>query len=98
MLLVDDFGHITEPLLRSAYVEALYRADDFEFERLTQSFWVELIYKVVTSKSSEALLEKFPVSAEDPTFRRPAVPFECTAADGSSSCGPGTIRFPRNGC
>eukprot|EP01034_Spumella_vulgaris_P023973 gene23973-30259_t len=35
-LLLVDFDEITPLLLRTAYVEALYRADDFEFERLTQ--------------------------------------------------------------
>eukprot|EP01034_Spumella_vulgaris_P022823 gene22823-28996_t len=35
-LLVEDFDQVTPELLRTAYVEALYRADDFEFERLTQ--------------------------------------------------------------
>jgi hypothetical protein len=38
-LLLDDFDVITEPLLRSAYVEAMYRADEFEFERLRMSYW-----------------------------------------------------------
>ena len=91
---MDDFKDITEPLLRSAYVEALYNHKEFEFERLTQSYWLKFIYGVARSRSSAWLLEKFPMSAEAEGFRRPAVPFKCH----DTSCGPGTIRTPLESC
>lgn len=40
VLLLDDFSHITSDLLRTAYVEALYHVNTFQFEKLTQSFWI----------------------------------------------------------
>lgn len=49
VLLVDDFADITPDLLRTAYVEAVYRAGDFEFERLKQSFWWSVIMNVSAS-------------------------------------------------
>ena len=43
-LLVEDFSDVTPALLTGRpYVEAVYRADEFEFERLTQSFWYNVI-------------------------------------------------------
>jgi hypothetical protein len=39
VLLLDDFSHISSELLRSAYVEAIYHVNRFQFEKLTQSFW-----------------------------------------------------------
>jgi hypothetical protein len=57
-LLVDDFDEVTPELLRAAYVEALYRVDEFEFERLTQSFWHALIGKVARSTSPQPLFDK----------------------------------------
>ena len=56
-LLVDDFSELTPELLRTAYVEALYRVDEFEFERLTQSYWHALIGKVSDSMSTQPLLD-----------------------------------------
>jgi hypothetical protein len=60
-LLVDDFDDVTPELLHSAYVEALYRADDFEFNRLKQSFWWDVIYNVSVSMSIDPLLHFFPM-------------------------------------
>ena len=36
-LTVEDFAVITPELLRDAYIEAVYRAEEFEYTRLTQS-------------------------------------------------------------
>ena len=94
-LLVDDFYDINPELLRSAYVEAMYRADDFEFERLTQSFWFSVVANVSSSKSTQPMLDKFPMQAEDLTFTRPRVPFDCHK---TKSCGKGTKRVPENSC
>lgn len=42
VLLLDDFAEISPFIVRQAYVEALYRADDWEYERITQRFEVNL--------------------------------------------------------
>lgn len=36
-LTVEDFAVITPEMLRDAYVEAIYRAEEFEYTRLTQT-------------------------------------------------------------
>jgi hypothetical protein len=94
-LLVEDFDEITPELLRSAYVEALYRVNEFEFERLTQSFWYSVIYNVSDSHSVQPMLDKFPMRAELPNFARPKVPYSCSNA---GTCGAGTKRTPKNYC
>ena len=100
VLLVDDFADVTPLLLRTAYVEAVYRAEghEFEFQRLTQSWWFSFIMRVARAQTTDAVLESFPLEAEDPTFTRPAVPFVCEEKDGKSNCGEGTKRTPRNSC
>ena len=94
-LLVEDFYEITPELLLSAYTEAIYRADEFEFERLTQSFWYGVIANVSYSKSTQPMLDKFPMKAEIPNFARPKVPYACSNL---GTCGKGTKRTPRNYC
>ena len=94
-MLVDDFDEVTPELLREAYVEALYRAEDFEFERLTQSFWWSVISQVSRTKSVEPMLEKFPMEAVDVTFTRPRIPYECGK---TNTCGPNTKRTPKTSC
>ena len=94
-LLVEDFDEVTPELLRTAYVEALYRADDFEFERLTQSFWWSFIANVSVTMSTQTVLDKFPPQSEDPSFARPFVPFDCWK---TNSCGVGTKRIPKSSC
>ena len=44
-LLVDDFASITPALIRRAYVEALYHADEWEYERLSRKWYNDLIYQ-----------------------------------------------------
>ena len=94
VLLVEDFMDITPELLKTAYIEAVYRVDDFEFERLKQSFWWSVIMNVSLTQSIQPLLDKFPMRAEDPTFTRPRVPFTCP----HGGCGPGTKRTPKYSC
>ncbi len=94
-LLLEDFDEITPSLLRTAYVEALYRADDFEFERLTQSFWWSVIANVSVSQDVNTLLSRFPMEAEEPRFSRPRVPYDCGKTD---TCGRGTNRTPKKSC
>ena len=55
---MDDFSELTPELLRTAYVEALYRVNEFEFERLTQSYWHALIGKVAHTSSSQPVFDK----------------------------------------
>ena len=98
-LLVEDFDEVTPSLLRAAYVEALYRAEagEFEFERLTQSFWWTFVMNVSTSMSQDAISAKFPPSqSEDAGFARPRVPFDCGVK--GERCGPGTKRTPATSC
>jgi len=47
-LLVDDFAELTPFIIRQAYVEAIYRADSWEYKRITTNWWQSLIYKVLT--------------------------------------------------
>ena len=94
-LLVDDFDDVTPDLLRSAYVEALYRADDFEFERLTQGYWNTIIANVSTTMSTQTLLDKFPMIAEKKNFARPLIPYPCGI---TGTCGNGTKDIPKSSC
>ena len=50
VLILEDYAQISETLLRQAYIEAIYRANnnEWEFERLTQRWWHHLIYTVLT--------------------------------------------------
>ena len=95
---MEDFDEVTPGLLRAAYVEALYRANagQFEFERLTQSFWWAFVMNVSTSISQDAISAKFPPEAEDGGVARPLVPYSC--GEGGKRCGPGTKRTPRSSC
>jgi hypothetical protein len=95
VLLVEDFSELNENLLRTAYLEALYYAKEFEFERLTQSFWWSVVANVSSSKSHQVLLDKFPMEAELPNFHRPFVRYSCGVTD---SCGPGVKRIPKEEC
>ena len=94
-MLVDDFADVNPQMLRKAYVEAVYRAPDFEFERLTQSFWWNVIYNVSRSRSVRPMLDKFPYEAEESSFTRPRVPYACGK---TGTCGPGTKRIPKESC
>lgn len=93
VLLVNDFAEVTPLLLRQAYIEAVYRADEFQFQRLTQSYWYSFIMRVAKQQRVETILESFP-AVEDPTFTRPAVPYSCDAG----RCGTGTKHPPAISC
>lgn len=94
-LLVDDFYDVTPQLLRTAYLEALYRAKEFEFQRLTMSYWFSVLANVSVSMSTQPFLDAFPMAAEDLSFTRPREPYDCGKTD---SCGPGTKRTPKMSC
>ncbi len=108
VLLVEDFADINESMLRQAYVEALYIALDpchddprlyrtpkcmtFEMERMTWSYWEELIWEASLTRSMDAMLVKHPMNATDTGFTRPLVPFSY------ESSGPGTKKVPKKSC
>lgn len=94
-LLVEDFDEVTPELLRVAYLEAVYRAKEFEFRRLTQSFWFSVIANVSASQSVQPMLDLFPMKAEDPNFTRPREPYECGK---TNTCGKGSKRTPKSSC
>lgn len=112
VLLVEDFAAITEAMLRQAYAQAIYIALDpcgddlnqygsprcmtFEYERMTTSYWENLIWEVSRTRSLDPVLRQHPMKATDITFTRPLVPFSC-GADGGC-CGEGTRRVPRRSC
>jgi hypothetical protein len=95
VLFVEDFDDVRPELLRSAYVEAMYRKDEFEYGRLKMSYWWGVLLNVSASRSTRPLLDAFPMEAEDPIFTRPAIPFNCWK---TNSCGPGTKRIPKKSC
>ena len=95
VLLVDDFYDITPELLRSAYVEAVYRRKEFEFERLRQSYWYSVIYNVSVTGHAGPMLDKFPMEAEKRGFIRPFEPFYC--GRNFENCG-SPILTPEHSC
>ncbi len=94
-LLVEDFDLVTPELLRSAYVEAIYYADDFNYEKLTQSYWYGAIYNISASMRVSTITDMFPMHATDPNFGRAREPYSCSH---TNTCGPGTRRIPKTSC
>lgn len=95
-MFVDDFSDVTPTLLHTAYVEAMYRVDEFEFERLQQSFWNNVIFNVSRTRSASHMIDKFPMRAEDQSFTRPLESFYCGAK--GEKCGLNTKRIPKKMC
>lgn len=93
-LLLDDYADLTEHVVRQAYVEALYRAEEWEYARMTQRWYEGLMYEVAEAASIEPLLRLHPITAEDATFTRPLIPFTCPEGE----CGEGTKRTPSKSC
>jgi hypothetical protein len=110
-LIVDDFADVSTDLLRQAYVDALYHADEFEFHRLRQSYWEELLFRSSAEQSIDFMLSQHPMEAEDPAFTRPRERYDCgwvkqqeASARGpydvytTPFCGAGTKRIPLQSC
>ena len=95
VLLVDDFAYVNPEIIHSAYLEALYRRDEWEYYRLTKRFWKKLITGVAKAKDNRLLLDLFPMKAMDEGFTRPLFAFNCEEMGG---CGPGTKRTPKKYC
>ena len=68
VLLVDDFIDVTPMLLRQAYIESIYQVEHFDFRRLTQSYWDELILRTSNSQSNKYFFEQFPAFLEPTIF------------------------------
>jgi len=96
-LFLEDFAELTPALLRQAYVEALYRADEFEYERLRQSWWFGFIGNVSATMSVDTIIDKFPMEAEEQGFARPREPYDCGRTN-PHTCGEGTKRTPARSC
>ena len=60
---MDDFADLTPELVRAAYVEALYRIDDWEYDRITLRWWERLIYEVAEAGDSEPLQRLHPMKS-----------------------------------
>ena len=63
-LLVEDLSEVTLELLRQAYVEAVYRADEFEFERHLVELLVQRHNQRVDDKEHSAYAGQFSVSQD----------------------------------
>ncbi len=95
-LVVDDFAYVTPDLVHSAYVEAIYRADEWEYERLTLPFWKNMMREASESESSEPFFRRFPIESVLKGFIRPQFPFDC---DKMGGCGKEiTSRTPKEYC
>lgn len=93
---MDDFADVTPDLIHSAYIEAVYREDEWEYERLTLPFWKDMIRQASESQSSDPFFHRFPMKSVLKGFIRPLFPFNCKAMGG---CGPEvTARMPREYC
>ena len=102
-LLVDDFADISPQLLRQAYIEAVYRAPDFEYFRLKQSYWANMLFNVSRAGTLDPMLQAHPMEAEDLGFTRPRERYDCGIGKSSVNsagplCGPGTKRIPAESC
>lgn len=64
-LVVDDFSYVTPDLVYSAYVEAVYRQDEWEYERLTLPFWKDLMRNASVAQSSDVFYRHFPKRTGD---------------------------------
>jgi hypothetical protein len=95
VLFVDDYADLTAELIREAYVEAIYRADEWEYERLTMKFWRDTVFEVARTEDISFFMNRHPMKAIDPTFTRPLVYYNCEQMGG---CGPNTKRTPKNIC
>lgn len=57
---MDDFADVTPDLVAQAYVEAVYHADEWQYERLTLPFWKDMIRKASVDMSSDVFFHHFP--------------------------------------
>ena len=60
---MDDFADLTPEIIHQAYVEAVYREDEWEYERLTLPFWKNMIKQASESQSSDIFYHHFPLKS-----------------------------------
>ncbi len=60
---MDDYADLTADMIREAYVEAIYRADEWEYERLTMKFWRDTVFEVAKTENTSIVLERHPMKA-----------------------------------
>ena len=46
VLLLDDFADVSPEVVRQAYIEALYRVEEWEYTRITEKHWVTILKEV----------------------------------------------------
>jgi hypothetical protein len=89
---------LTPRLVRQAYVEALYHAalGRWDYRRITQKWWEDLLFDVSLAKNSSILMERhpMPILPLGIPFSRPLIPYECP----KGGCGEGTHRTPIESC
>jgi hypothetical protein len=61
ILLDSPANSLTSTLAAQAYVEALYRAEEFEYARITKAWYQRLIYKVSELSSASLLHRQHPI-------------------------------------
>ncbi|RYY85489.1 hypothetical protein EON63_07405 [archaeon] len=95
-LFVDDFFDVNPTLLHSAYVEAIYRSlrGEWEYHRLTQSYWFNVLLNVSVHKSPLPYIHSHPLIEDG--LSRPRQRFDC--GEGGKGCGHGTRRIPKQSC
>ena len=60
---MDDFAELTPALIQGAYVEALYRIDEWEYQRLTFAWWERLLYQTSVDGNNDYLMRNHPMDA-----------------------------------
>lgn len=50
-------------MIQIAYIEAIYRIDEWDYNRLTSRHWRDLIFQTAASESLDYVLQKHPMSA-----------------------------------
>lgn len=95
-LLVDDYSEVTPLMVRTAYIEAIYHADEWEYERLTRKFWENVIKSVAAASSTDEMMRILPDRGIDYNFARPMIPYTCGRIGGCDYNK--TKRVPENSC
>ncbi len=114
VLFVEDFSEITVDIIKNAYVEAIYRVDEWDYKRLTTSHWRNVVFETAASENLEYILEQHPMKAGllSPFFFFHSInsfsfltvdesftrPYRYFNCDQMGGCGSGTLRTPRSVC
>jgi hypothetical protein len=88
VLFVDDFSLLTPLLLRQAYAQALYIAEEgtrspskgWNYHRVSVRYWKNLLSEIISEGKGLSAVsgeDKHPINPDDKQFARPLVPFAC---------------------